>query len=422
MLGEAEHSLVTCSKNPQHYYNHHLHSCPWCERTVRLGGRDPFPSPQAVAAREHLQIHSKQLKRRTAPTTQLQPPSYVRQVNHWLPVAPQKGSSYQLPRKKSKFLFVVICLLGFGLLGYLDILIKFTSPVVFQNAYSQQRLIPHNQDNTASKTFADYLKQGDASYKIRDYEQAVEKFTQAIEQNPTYAKAYINRGNSHYNLKEYEAAISDYNHALQINPEEVKAFVNRGNVRSILAEYSTDPDREYNQAIGDFNNALRLNPKEAEAYIRRGIVRSQLAKYSGDSQQDYKKAINDFNQALNFDSSKAEAYFQRGLIRYHIAQYSSQFEKDYKEAIEDFDQALHIDSQLAKVYLKRGIVRYELAQYGGSESKQNHTKAVEDLQTAAKISLENEDMDNYQQSLSNICVVLENKCDSFFQKANLTSH
>ncbi|MDF5726283.1 MAG: tetratricopeptide repeat protein [Rhizonema sp. PD37] len=422
VLGEAEHSLVTCSKNPQHYYNNHLHSCPWCERTVRLGGRDPFPSPQAVAAREHLQVHSKQLKRRKAPTTQLQPLSQVSQVNHWLPVTPQKASYYKLPRKKSKFLFVVICLLGFGLLGYLDILIKFTSPVVFQNAYTQQRLIPQNQDNVASQTFADYYKQGHASYKVRDYEQAIEKFTQAIQQNPTYAKAYINRGNSHYNLKEYEAAISDYNHALQINPGEVKAFVNRGNVRSILAEYSSDPDREYNQAIGDFNNALRLNPKEAEAYVRRGIVRAQLAKYSGDSQQDYKKAINDFNQALNFDSSKAEAYFQRGLIRYHIAQYSSQFEKDYKEAIDDFDQALHIDSQLAKVYLKRGIVRYELAQYGGSESKQNHAKAVEDLQTAAKISLEQEDMDNYQQSLSNICVVLENKCDSFFQKTNLTSH
>ena len=387
VLGEAEQSLVTCSKNAQHYYNHHLHSCPWCERTVRLGGRDPFPSPQAVAAREHLQIHSKQLKRRIAPTKQLQAPSHVRQVNNWLPVAPQKASYYKLPKKKSKFLFVVICLLGFGLLGYLDILIKFTSPVVFQNAYIQQRLIAHNQDNTASKTFADYYKQGHASYKVRDYEQAVEKFTQAIQQNPTYAKAYINRGNAHYNLKEYEAAITDYNHALQINPEEVKAFVNRGNVRSILAEYSSDPDREYNQAIGDFNNALRLNPKEAEAYVRRGIVRSQLAKYSGDSQQDYKRAINDFNQALNFDSSKAEAYFQRGLIRYHIAQYSSQFEKDYKDAIEDFDQALHIDSQLAKVYLKRGIIRYELAQYGGSDSKQNHTKAVEDLQTAAKISL-----------------------------------
>ncbi|MDF5726954.1 MAG: tetratricopeptide repeat protein [Rhizonema sp. PD38] len=422
VLGEAEHSLVTCSKNPQHYYNNHLHSCPWCERTVRLGGRDPFPSPQAVAAREHLQIHSKQLKRHKASTTQLQPLSQAAQTNHWLPVTPQKASYYKVPRKKSKFLFVVICLLGFGLLGYLDILIKFTSPVVFQNAYTQQRLIPQNQDNIASKTFADYYQQGHASYKVRDYEQAIEKFTQAIQQNPTYAKAYINRGNSHYNLKEYEAAITDYNHALQINPEEVKAFVNRGNVRSILAEYSSDPDREYNQAIGDFNNALRLNPKEAEAYVRRGIVRAQLAKYSGDSQQDYKKAINDFNQALNFDSSKAEAYFQRGLIRYHIAQYSSQFEKDYKEAIEDFDQALHIDSQLAKVYLRRGIVRYELAQYGGSESKQNHAKAVEDLQTAAKISLEKEDMDNYQQSLSNICVVLENQCDNFFQKTNLTTH
>lgn len=47
-LEEAENELVTCSVNDQHRYGRHLNSCPWCERTKQLNGRDPFPSPSAT--------------------------------------------------------------------------------------------------------------------------------------------------------------------------------------------------------------------------------------------------------------------------------------------------------------------------------------------------------------------------------------
>ncbi|MBX7219070.1 MAG: hypothetical protein K1Y36_03920 [Blastocatellia bacterium] len=48
MLAEAETRLTVCAKNPQHHFaNHNLH-CPWCQRTEKLGGRDPFPSREAV--------------------------------------------------------------------------------------------------------------------------------------------------------------------------------------------------------------------------------------------------------------------------------------------------------------------------------------------------------------------------------------
>lgn len=53
-LTQAEESLVTCVDNDQHWYGKHLSTCPWCERTQRLGWRDPFPSRQAVALGHHL--------------------------------------------------------------------------------------------------------------------------------------------------------------------------------------------------------------------------------------------------------------------------------------------------------------------------------------------------------------------------------
>jgi DNA-binding helix-hairpin-helix protein with protein kinase domain len=409
-IAEAEDSLITCTTNPQHRYNNHIRSCPWCERTVRLGGRDPFPSHRAIEAREHLQPRIKARKHYNQ--TPRFPQRAMSPQNYWQPVMTPSCSSYKRS-KKSKLYPVICCLLGFGLLGYADIMIKFTQPLVSQNAYTQQTLKSRQTNNKLS--FADAYQQGYTAYKERDYDKAVVNFSEAIEQEPRHARAIVNRGNARYNLKDYEGAVTDYSQALKIKPNQIKALVNRGNARYMLAEYSNDPDQEYNLAIADYNRAIGLDINEIEAYVRRGIVRAQMAKYSGESQQVYKRAIADFSQAIKLNVSKAEAYFQRGVVYYQIAQYSSNYEQEYNQAIADFNQALTISPRLAKAYLKRGMVRYELAQYGGSESNKNQTKAVEDIQASAKMFLEQDDMDNYQQALSNLCVVVENKCDPLFQ-------
>ena len=47
-LDLAERNLTNCMVNPQHYYRTGFTGCPWCERTIRLNGWDPFPSREAV--------------------------------------------------------------------------------------------------------------------------------------------------------------------------------------------------------------------------------------------------------------------------------------------------------------------------------------------------------------------------------------
>ncbi len=69
-FSEAENSLLTCAKNPQHRYGNHLATCPWCERTQRLAGRDPFPSVQAVRQGKH----TTRLKRQATPVPESSAP------------------------------------------------------------------------------------------------------------------------------------------------------------------------------------------------------------------------------------------------------------------------------------------------------------------------------------------------------------
>ena len=59
-LQGAEDAMRKCSANDQHFYSGHLGVCPWCVRVQQLGGRDAFPSKDAVHRGEHLLAPSQQ--------------------------------------------------------------------------------------------------------------------------------------------------------------------------------------------------------------------------------------------------------------------------------------------------------------------------------------------------------------------------
>ncbi len=53
-LWALDRDLRACPRNANHSFGGHLSSCPWCERAASLGGRDPFPSADAIRRGEHL--------------------------------------------------------------------------------------------------------------------------------------------------------------------------------------------------------------------------------------------------------------------------------------------------------------------------------------------------------------------------------
>ena len=378
-LNEAENALLTCSVNSQHRYGKHLNTCPWCERTKRLGGRDPFPSLQAVQKGQHLQpIQRRRVTqhRNTRPITPI-----TRTVTR------QKSLLTTIPRKKTKKRFspFILGLFGAGVLGFLELMV----------IVKDLKLAPETSA-TLSRTTNDRASPNQTTNSGQD------------------TTAYHEQGNAYYKLGDYEGAIENFSQALRLNPNDAKAYVNRGNARYEIAQHSGDPDREYRGAISDFNQALILNPDEAEAYVSRGFVRYVIAQYSRDPDKDYKAAIKDFNEALRLNPNDAKAYVKRGIIHYKLAQYSRDPDKEYNAAISDFNQALRLNPQEAEAYVKRGIIRYELAQYSGNSST-DHWGAVEDLQKAAKLFLEQGDIEHYQQALGNICVALEKNCDAFLR-------
>lgn len=124
-LDRAEKALRPCRKNTQHRYGRHLRSCPWCSRVQALGGRDYFPSEQAVNTGQHL---------KPPPPKQAPPPKQTPLAPVKPPPTPKAAHTakkawkpaWQLPkdlRKRGKAwvqahpgLYIALCAIGGGLL------------------------------------------------------------------------------------------------------------------------------------------------------------------------------------------------------------------------------------------------------------------------------------------------------------------
>lgn len=96
-----------------------------------------------------------------------------------------------------------------------------------QLAQFVQRLEAHlAQQGQAS---SDPVALGNRYYQARQYDQAIQQYTLATQQNPNNAKAYQGLGNSHYAKGNKPQAVAAYKRALQIEPgnTQLAAFLAR---------------------------------------------------------------------------------------------------------------------------------------------------------------------------------------------------
>ncbi|NES22582.1 MAG: tetratricopeptide repeat protein [Symploca sp. SIO3E6] len=101
-------------------------------------------------------------------------------------------------------------------------------------------------------------------YEAKDYENAILRFTRALEfvtdaeqaivQDVTLDTLYFYRGAAYYTKGELDLAITNYNQAIKINPEYALAYYNRGYTYSKLGNKQ--------KVIQDFKKAAKLYAKQ----------------------------------------------------------------------------------------------------------------------------------------------------------------
>ena len=156
------------------------------------------------------------------------------------------------------------------------------------------------------------------------FDDAIENFNRAIEQNPHFAEAYYYRGSAYLNLArddkhKYECAIKDLTEAIRLNPNYEEAY----NVRGLVYHHKC----EYGCAITNFDKVIKLNRNYADAYNNRGVVYSDKGEYD--------RAIEDFNKAIELNPDYADAYCHRGSAYYK--------KREFAYAIVDLDKTIAIN-------------------------------------------------------------------------------
>lgn len=152
-------------------------------------------------------------------------------------------------------------------------------------------------------------KEKSISYEIgrikmaqKDTIEAMNFFTQFIENDSLNPVGYSIRALLKMQLKDEEGALSDYNNAISRKSKFEGDYINRGilNVKR----------NQFNQALKDYNEAIRLDSKNTLAYYNRGLLRASLG--------DNNNAIFDLEKVLQADSLNYEARLQKAYLEIKV--------------------------------------------------------------------------------------------------------
>ena len=147
-------------------------------------------------------------------------------------------------------------------------------------------------------------------------------------------------------------------------------------VLTALHEHNTG---NFKKAVEIYTQIINSEP------VPPAMVLSVIYKHRGMAyfaQSLYEQALNDFKKSVEYDPNCFRSIYYEGIV------YSVQG-KD-KEAVECFDSSLAIDAFQSHVYYRRALALFNIG---------NYTKAMEDVNNALKLGLENEDLNTLKLKL-----------------------
>jgi Tfp pilus assembly protein PilF len=165
-----------------------------------------------------------------------------------------------------------------------------------------------------------------------------DSLSMVLKQTPTEWSAWVNRGFAHAQLKNYDEALRDYSQAIALSPKEVDTYIHRAALYFALTDYAS--------ALKDLDTAIAIEQKNAQLFYYRGLCKVKLKNDTG--------AMEDFTRSLRIKTSP-EAFYERGLAK-------ARFQR-YGEAIYDFDNALELNKQFAFAYYARGRAKLTIGQH-----------------------------------------------------------
>ena len=170
------------------------------------------------------------------------------------------------------------------------------------------------------------FERGVSQALIKQYTNAVNTFSSAIELNPSNPFLYLNRSTTRAEMIDFISSIDNSYQRITIDSDPANRLNNNSK-----RTYS------YDEAVADLNKAVKLFPDFAYAYYNR----ANLLALSG----SLPEAFEDYTKAISLNPAFAEAYYNRGIIQL--------FMKDTRKGCLDISKAGELGIVEAYEVLKR---------------------------------------------------------------------
>ena len=249
----------------------------------------------------------------------------------------------------------------------------------------------------------DYNKIGDMCRELKDYPNALELYTKAINQelDPKYAfsdnrvLAYLNRAQIYMEQKEYDKVIVDCDTAIALaksalgksNSTGLDSLLRDswGTIISVL-EKTKQRALEAKQKILEektFADKYRdIDPNNIEALLERGNAYYDAYYKKGLKEEYLKQARKDYTQVLKLDPKNQLACYKRGCV--YLAM------KDFKSALADFNALIKLNPNYEYGYVSRGFAYEQMGDLNN---------ALADYDKALENKPNDENTKNYRQSV-----------------------
>jgi tetratricopeptide (TPR) repeat protein len=137
-----------------------------------------------------------------------------------------------------------------------------------------------------------YRERGLAFFSKRDYERAIQDYSQAIELDSRYSEAFDNRCWTQMVIGKLDDALKDCKESLRLRPGSAPTLNSLGFV--YLKQGKPD------DAIATYNAALQINPKSAYSLYGRGMAKLKKGDAAaGNADVAASKAINDLTEEMS---------------------------------------------------------------------------------------------------------------------------
>lgn len=151
------------------------------------------------------------------------------------------------------------------------------------------------------------------------YEEATEKFKEAITEDPENPIFYYYRGAAYEKTGDLDKAMEDYQKSAELKPDFILPTANIGKIYA--------KKKEFEKAVEFYKKAVELGDQDATNYYNYGVCLMNLGK-----KEQAKEVL---EKLISLDENYSDAYYQLGII--YIGLGDSEKAKEFLQKFIDMD-------------------------------------------------------------------------------------